>query len=235
MRDLGGRPPQDEVEISSHAPRWVLRNPSYELDELPLLPSRQLPPLVERREAAHRRRHQERVALVEDALHVGGVHMRVADRDIVLPAGLDDVGHGIEHLRMLVLARKAEFLGKVALANEYEADARHLLENVGEVGNALGVLDHQHDQDFALGVERPYVGLGVIFRLGVPPVPPRRGWAVAADARGLVERRRFQPRIAAGPGYGAGPVGPREKLAPTAQATQIQSRFWRPTVQIPAR
>src|SRR5258708_37368446 len=208
--------PQDEVEISSHARRWVLRNPSYELDELPLLPSRQLPPLVERREAAHRRRHQERVALVEDALHVGGVHMRVADRDIVLPAGLDHVGHGIEHLRMLLLARKAEFLGKVALANEYEADARHLLENVGEVGNALGVLDHQHDQDFALWIERPYVGLGVVVLLGEPPIAHRGGWTVAADAGGLVERRRFQPRIAAAPPPPRGPGPPPDMWPPNA-------------------
>src|SRR5258706_3222008 len=131
--------------------------------------------------------------------------MRVAHRDLVLPAGLDDVGHGVEHLRMLVLARKAEFLGKVALANQYEADTWHLLENVGEIGNALGVLDHQHDQDLPLGVERPYVGLGVIVLLGEPPVAHRGGWTVAADAGGLLNRRSFQPRVAAGPDPLSGP------------------------------
>src|SRR5262249_15859311 len=142
----------------------VSLNRSYELGDLPLLPPRHLPSLIQRREAAHWRRHQERIALAEDALDVGGVDVGMADGNFVLPAGLDDVGHGVEHLRMLVLARKAEFLGKVALANQYQTDTWHPLQNVGEIRNALGVLDHQHDQNFALWVERPYVGLGVIFR-----------------------------------------------------------------------
>src|SRR5215831_15528987 len=99
-------------------------------DELSLLPSREMPPLIERREAAHRRRHQERVALAENALHIGGIHVRMADRSFILPAGLNDVSHRVEHLRVFVLARKAEFLGKIALADQYEADARHFLQNI---------------------------------------------------------------------------------------------------------
>src|SRR5260370_15297555 len=67
-----------------------------------LLTPRQLPPLVQGREAAHRRRHQKRITFVEDALHVGGVHVRVAHRDLVLSPGLDDMAHGVEHLRVLV-------------------------------------------------------------------------------------------------------------------------------------
>ena len=71
-------------------------------------------------------------------------------------------------------------------------------ENVFQVLDALGVLDHQDDENLALGIERPDVGALVILLLGDAPVAHRRGRAVAADAGRLVERLVLQPRIAAG-------------------------------------
>src|SRR5262245_11787722 len=68
--------------------------------------SGELQSLVERRIATHRRRHQEPVALVEDALDVVAVDMRVADRHVVLLAGVDHARHPLEHFRVLVLPRK---------------------------------------------------------------------------------------------------------------------------------
>jgi len=56
--------------------------------------------------------------------------MRMADRHLVLLAGLDDVGHGVEHLRVLVLAREAELLAEIAFADQDQADARHLGQNI---------------------------------------------------------------------------------------------------------
>src|SRR5262249_3619403 len=79
---------------------------------------RQRAALVERREAAGRRRHQEGVALAQDSLDVGRVDVRVADRHLALLAGVDDVLHRVEHLRMLVLAREAELLAQVAFADQ---------------------------------------------------------------------------------------------------------------------
>src|SRR5262249_30181155 len=96
-----------------------------------LLSSCQLPPLLQGGAAAPPRGHQEGVALAEDALDIGRVHVGMADMDLVLLAGLDDVGHGVEHLGVLVLAGVAELLGKVALADQHEADAGHLLQDVG--------------------------------------------------------------------------------------------------------
>src|SRR5262245_32218130 len=82
----------------------------------------ELEALVERRIAAHRRRHQEPIALGKDALHVVAVDMRVADRHVVLLAGVDHARHPLEHFRVLVLARIAELLREVALADQDRAD-----------------------------------------------------------------------------------------------------------------
>src|SRR5215467_11529855 len=113
----------------------VMENPSASL--------RQRAALVERREAAARRGHQEGVALAEDALDVGRVDVRVADRDLALLAGVDDVLHRVEHLRMLVLAREAELLAQIAFADQDQADAGYLGEDVVEVLDRQRVLDHQ--------------------------------------------------------------------------------------------
>src|SRR6266487_28924 len=79
---------------------------------------------------AHRRGHQEAVALGEDALHVVDINVRVADDNVVPLTGLDDPRHPLEHLGMLILPRVSELLGEVALADEDGADAGHLLQNL---------------------------------------------------------------------------------------------------------
>src|SRR5215467_15988146 len=94
--------------------------------------ARELHALIQRRIAAHRRCHQEPIALVENAFHVVAVDMRMTDRHVVLLAGVDHARHPLEHFRMLVLARIAELLAQVALANQDRADARYLLENTIE-------------------------------------------------------------------------------------------------------
>src|SRR6185503_520595 len=64
--------------------------------------------LVEMAVAARRRAHQEAIALLQDALAVAGLDMRMADDDIVFLAGLDHARHLLEQFGMLVLARNAE-------------------------------------------------------------------------------------------------------------------------------
>src|SRR5262249_40879736 len=66
-----------------------------------LRPSGQLQTLLERRVAAHRRRHQETITFSENALDVVGVDVRMADRHVVLLAGLHHPRHPLEHRRML--------------------------------------------------------------------------------------------------------------------------------------
>ncbi|MEI6324032.1 MAG: hypothetical protein WCO91_01150, partial [Gemmataceae bacterium] len=75
-------------------------------------------------------------------------------------------GHMLEHDRVLILARHAEFLRQVAFADQHCADARDVLQHVVEIADAGGVLDLDDDEDFALG--------------GVVPVIP----SVALDPHG---------------------------------------------------
>src|SRR5579885_2019478 len=117
------------------------------LSRLCLDPARELQSLLERGVASDRRRHQEAVALVDDPLDVARVDMRMADRHVGLLAGAHDLGHRLEHHGMLILPRIAELLREVALADQDHADARHVLQNVLEIGDADRVLDHQDDQD----------------------------------------------------------------------------------------
>src|SRR5262245_22920518 len=163
-----------------------------------LCASCQLQAFVEGGVAAHRRGHQEAVALAEDALHVVGVDVRMADHYVVLLAGVDHPRHPFEHLGMLVLAGIAELLGEIALTNQDGADAGHLAQDVGQRLDAAGVFHHQDHEDLALGVERPHVGAIVIVLLGQAPIAHGRSRPVAADAGRLVQRRAFQARIAAG-------------------------------------
>src|SRR5436853_3951160 len=65
--------------------------------------SRELEALVERGVAAHRRRHEKTVALVENPLDVRRVDVGMADRHVVLLAGLHHPRHPFQHGRMLVL------------------------------------------------------------------------------------------------------------------------------------
>ena len=109
---------------------------------LRLRPSRKF---LRRREvpvAAHRGAHQEAVAFLDDALGVTGLDVRMADDDAGFLAGVDDLRHGVEHHLVLVLARIAELLGEVAFADQDGADAGHVLQDVVEILDALGVLDH---------------------------------------------------------------------------------------------
>ena len=124
--------------------------------------------------------------------------MGMADHDARRLAGVDDLRHGVEHHLVLVLARIAELLRQIALADQDGADARHVLQDILEVLDALGVLDHQDDENLALGIERPDVGAVVIVLLTDAPITHRRGRAVAADAGRLVQRLVLEPRIAAG-------------------------------------
>src|SRR6516165_8519611 len=69
------------------------------------LPPGQLQSLVQGGIAAHRRRHEKAIALAQDALDIVGIHMRVADDNIMLLAGAYDPRHPFQHFGVLVLAR----------------------------------------------------------------------------------------------------------------------------------
>src|SRR6266540_3529950 len=93
-------------------PSWRRVSPTARLR-----PPGELQSLVEGGVAAHRRRHQEAVAFAENALDIVCVDVRMPDRHVVRLAGIDHARHPFEHLGMLVLARVAELLGEVALAD----------------------------------------------------------------------------------------------------------------------
>src|ERR1700751_2711823 len=95
-----------------------------------LRPSGQLARLVQIAVTARRRAHQEAIALLDDALDIVRLHMRMADDDIGLLAGIDDLRHRLEHGLVLVLPRIAELLRKIALADQNGADAGHVFQNV---------------------------------------------------------------------------------------------------------
>jgi hypothetical protein len=67
----------------------------------------ELAAFVERGVTAGRRRHQEAIALAEDALDVVGIDMGMAYGNIVLLAGPDYLSHRLEHRSMIVLTRMA--------------------------------------------------------------------------------------------------------------------------------
>ena len=132
--------------------------------------------------ALHRRAHQEAIAFLDDALDIVLLDMRMADDDIVLLAGVDHALHPFQHDLVLVLPRIAELLRQVAFADQDAADARHVLEHVVEILDAAGILDLQDAENLALRIERPDVGLLIIFLLAQAPIARRRGRTVAADA-----------------------------------------------------
>src|SRR3990172_11947846 len=139
--------------------------------------------VVEAGVGARRRRHQEPVALRQDALDVVGVDVRVADGDVVRLAGRDDLRHLLAQCWVVVLAREAELLAEVALADEDGADAGHGLEDVRQVPDPLDILDHEDDEDLALRAQRPDVRLRVVLLLGEAPVAGGRPPAAAPAAR----------------------------------------------------
>src|SRR5436190_2214850 len=115
----------------------------------------------------------------------------------MLLAGIDDPRHPFEYLGVFVLAWIAELLREIAFADQYGADARHLLEDLRQRLDAAHVLHHQDYEDLTFGAERPYVGAVVVVLLRESPVPHRGRWPVAADAGWLIVRQALAPRIAA--------------------------------------
>ena len=77
-------------------------------------------------------------------------------------------------------------------------------------------------EDLALRVERPDVGLLVVFLLAEAPVARRGGRAVAADAGGLVARRGLEPRIAAGADRVGGLLDRRDVREHDAVAAHVE-------------
>jgi len=122
----------------------------------------------------------------------------VPDGDTVLLADRADRRHRLFHHRMLVLARIAEVLREVTLANDHDADPLDLLEDVGEVVDGSHVLAHHHHQDLAVRIERPDVGTVVVLLLCEPPVARGRAWSVTTDALRLVAFRALRTGIPAG-------------------------------------
>ena len=81
----------------------------------------------------------------------------------------------------------------------------HLRQNVVEVLDRERVLDHQHHQHLALGIERPDAGLLVVLLLGQAPVARAGVRAVAANAgrlAGLNVRAVLNEPTAAAIAYG---------------------------------
>src|SRR5262249_15730115 len=151
--------------------------------------------LVEVIVAAYRRAHQEAIAFLDDAFAIAGFDVRVADNDVVFFAGLDHARHLLEQLGVLVLARDAELLPEIAFSDQDAVDAFARGQHLVEVLDAAHVLDLQDDEHLAIRIERPHVGLRIIFLLRQSPVPRRTGWPVAADAGRLIILRGLEPRI----------------------------------------
>src|SRR5487761_892510 len=145
------------------------------------VPAGELSAAGQRGEVASRKRHEKPVALIENAGDVAVFDMRMSNRHVVSLADLQDVAHQPQQLSMVVLPGNAQLLGEVALADEQDADPGHLTYDLLEVVDRLRVLDHQDDEDLALRVERPDVGLAVIGLLAESPVAGRRHRRIAAQ------------------------------------------------------
>mgnify|MGYP003347731221 CR=1 FL=1 len=142
-------------------------------------------------------RHQPGVALAEHALHVVGVHVRVADSDVVGLADGDDVGHCSPQVGVVVLPGDAHLLREVALADEHGADARHLFEDLGQVLDGPQLLAHDDAHHLAVRRQRPDVGPGVVLLLRHAPVARGGNRRVAAVTGGFVGGRGLRLRVAA--------------------------------------
>jgi hypothetical protein len=90
--------------------------------------------------------------------------MGVANDHTVRRTDADDLGDCTQHLWMFVLSRVPQFLAEVTFTDQDDADARNVLQNVGEVLNAGDVLALEDDQDLTFGVEGPYVRALVVLR-----------------------------------------------------------------------
>src|SRR3989454_5732327 len=161
-------------------------------------PAGELASLLEDAERARGARHEEPVAARDQALDVFPVRVRVAARDVVVLADLENAVDGFGHHGVLVLPGGSELLAQVPFPDQHDADAADLLEDPREILDRLRVLALDDRQDLALRGERPHVGPGVILLLRESPVPrrPRRG--VAADAGRVVEGSPRQAWVPAG-------------------------------------
>ena len=123
--------------------------------------------------------------------------MGMADHDVARLAGVDDPGHRVPHLRVVVLAGEAELLAEIAFADQHRADPRHVVQHVVQVLDPRRILDHQDDEDLAVRRERPHIGLSVVLLLRQPPVAHGMARSVAAHPGRLVERRVLEAGVAA--------------------------------------
>src|SRR5260370_2849573 len=126
--------------------------------------------------------------------------MRVSARDVVLFADRETLVHCRSPGRMVVLPREAEVLRQIALADDHDPDPRNLVEHLGQVLYCTHFFAHDRDQDFALRVERPDIGAGIIFLLRQSPIARRSRGRIASLTRRLEILRRAGPRITAGGG-----------------------------------
>src|SRR5262245_29879729 len=150
-------------------------------------------PLVQHGVATRRRGHEDSVAILDHLLYIVECGVKPAVRHIVCLADLQDLLDTLQHFWMVVLPRVAEFLGEVALPGEDDADARHLLQHLWQVANALRALDHQAAEQLALGVQGPYVGAGVVLLLGAAPVGGGALGGTAPTAERLAARTGRRP------------------------------------------
>src|SRR5215469_1546052 len=84
---------------------------------------------------------------------------------------------------MVVLAGVTEVLRQVALPNDYYTDPGYLFEHVREVFDRSDLFAHYCNQDFALRIERPYIGARIILGLGEPPIACGGGRCITALSR----------------------------------------------------
>src|SRR5437867_8419477 len=157
-----------------------------------LRPARELASLLEHAERSRRARHEEPVAARDQALDVLRVRVRVAARDVVVLADLENAVDGFGHHGVLVLPGVSELLAQIPFPDQHDADAADLLEDPREILDRLRVLALDDRQDLALRRERPHVGPGVILLLRESPVPRGARRGVAADAGRVVEGRARQ-------------------------------------------
>src|SRR5437588_5402559 len=111
--------------------------------------------------------------------------MRMTDWHIVLLAGAYHLGHPFQHFGMLILTRVAEFLGKIAFADQDGGNTRHLLKYMRKCLDPAHILHHQDHEDFPFWIERPYIGALIVLLLRYSPVANRRARPIAANTGGL--------------------------------------------------
>src|ERR1044071_6023987 len=136
-------------------------------------PSGNLPARGEARVAASGRSHQKSVAFVDGSLRVLRVDMRVTADHLVFGADAADSRHRFDDGGVIVLAWGAEILRQVTLADQHHADARHLLQDAGQVVDGEHVLAHDDDENLAIPGERPAVSLLVVLLRRDSPVARR--------------------------------------------------------------